>query len=128
MVVEACQNYDGGMSAVLFCPQDVLQGVLEQLKGCEITNINSPQQLVVSGDKSSLSQLPSLLKQDKRARRAKVKPLNVSYPFHSSILQSASQELQFFINEQVNNHTIAVKNPSIPIISNVDSHIVIDSV
>ena len=112
------------MSAVLFCPQNILQDVLDHLEGCEITNINSSQQLVVSGDKASLSQLPALLKADKRARRAKVKPLNVRYPFHSSMLQSASLELQSFINKQINENTLSVKDPIIPIISNVDSCVV----
>lgn len=124
LVVEACEGLNGGMSAILFCPPEVVQEVISQLDCCEITNINSPSQLVVSGDQKSLEQLPALLKSNKKARRAKVKPLNVNYPFHSSLLQSAANELQQFIKSKIQNNEISVNNPTIPIISNVDFSIV----
>lgn len=153
--MKACEGYDGGMSAVLFCPRDVLEEAVNRVKGCamtfhnensnhygtlhdnqssctiqskticEITNVNAPNQLVVSGDRKSLSQLQPLLQE--RCRKARVKPLNVQYPFHSSLLQSAAWELHQYVIDGCSTKSIVVKDPAVPIISNVDGCVVFGS-
>ena len=54
-MTEACKAIDGGMSAVMFCPFPTLQTVLTEIQKeggfCEISNINSPKQVTVSGTK-----------------------------------------------------------------------------
>ena len=161
--MKACEGYDGGMSAVLFCPRDVLEEAVNRVKGCdmtyhnensnqcafgnsnhhgtlhdnqssytiqskticEITNVNAPNQLVVSGDRKSLSQLQPLLRE--RCKKARVKPLNVQYPFHSSLLQSAAWELHQYVIDACSTKSIVVKDPVVPIISNVDGCVVFGS-
>lgn len=114
------------MVAVLFCPYSSLLEVVEECKSkggiCEITNVNSSIQFVVSGDSHSLSYLQSQL--PKKVRRAKVKPLNVKYPFHSSLLSHASIELHQFVEDACKKSLIQMSNPIIPIISNVDGSVV----
>lgn len=114
------------MVAVLFCPYSSLLKVVEECKSaggiCEITNVNSSIQFVVSGDSHSLSYLQSQL--PKKVRRAKVKPLNVRYPFHSSLLSHASIELHQFVEDACRKSLIQMNNPVIPIVSNVDGSIV----
>lgn len=116
------------MCAVLFCPLSCLEEVIKQLqqdnKICEITNINSPNQIVVSGDVDSLSQLQGLLQSKAKSRRIRVKVLNVKYPFHSSILKDASKEFQLFIENGCNTKQFHFSNPIFPIISNVDGSLV----
>ena len=47
---------------MLFCPLPTLQRVVDSIQKegglCEITNINSPVQTVVSGDNASLKECP----------------------------------------------------------------------
>ena len=104
---------------MLFCPLPTLQRVVDSVQKegglCEITNINSPIQTVVSGDKPSLKELSSRLRQE--GRRIAVKPLNVAYPFHASILLNESKAFDAFVQE----------GPVVPVISNVDGAIVVHS-
>lgn len=117
------------MCAVLFCPIPLIQEVILQLqlngKMCEITNINSPNQIVVSGDVEILSQLQGLLQNKAKSKKIRVKPLNVKYPFHSSMLKEASEEFQSYIENGCRNQQIHFSNPQFPIISNVDGAIVL---
>ena len=117
------------MSAVLFCPLPTLQRVVNSIQKegglCEITNINSPIQTVVSGDKPSLKELSSRLRQE--GRRIAVKPLNVAYPFHASILLNESKAFDAFVQEGVRSGRISIADPVVPVISNVDGAIVVHS-
>ena len=116
------------MSAVMFCPFPTLQTVLTEIQKeggfCEISNINSPKQVTVSGTKDVLAELPNRIRKTKEGRRARVIPLNVSYPFHCSIMASAAEEYQQFIHDSLQHHTIEIRDPAIPLISNVDAVIV----
>lgn len=127
-MIEACKAIDGGMSAVMFCPLPTLQSVLADIQKeggfCEISNINSPKQVTVSGTRDVLSELPNRIRKTKEGRRARVLPLNVSYPFHCSVMTSAAEEYQQFIHDSLQHHIIEIRDPSIPLISNVDSFVV----
>lgn len=112
------------MCAVLFCPLPILQSVCNRLKKeglCEITNINSPVQQVVSGERSILAKLSAELRKEAEGKRVRVQPLNVSYPFHCSLLLPAAQQLNSFIHEG----TVTLKHPLVPVISNVDASVVL---
>lgn len=114
---------------MLFCPLPTLQRVVNSIQKegglCEITNINSPIQTVVSGDKPSLKELSSRLRQE--GRRIAVKPLNVAYPFHASILLNESKAFDAFVQEGVRSGRISIADPVVPVISNVDGAIVVHS-
>ena len=75
----------------------------------EISNYNSDSQVVVSGSIEALNTLKEMLKE----RNIKSIMLNVSAPFHSSIMKTASIKLYSRLNEYNYNPI------SIPIISNV---------
>ena len=111
---------------MLFCPLPTLQRVVDSIQKegglCEITNINSPVQTVVSGDNASLKELSSRLRHE--GRRIVVKPLNVAYPFHSSIFLNESKAFDAFVQESIRSRRISIADPVVPVISNVDGSIV----
>ncbi|KAK8824996.1 hypothetical protein WA538_005661 [Blastocystis sp. DL] len=125
--MDACKGLDCGMAAVLFGSPALIQEAISQATRsggfCEVSNVNSPKQLVVSGEKAVLASLPSILKSLKQGRRCKVIPLNVDYPFHSSVLKHAGEEFDLFVRDSLSHHTLEVNNPVVPIISNVDGSI-----
>ena len=76
---------------------------------CEIANDNSDGQIIISGDKNSILLFQNELKENK----IKTIPLNVSAPFHCSLMKPASE----IMIEKIKN--INFKNPNKKIISNV---------
>ena len=125
-MIDACKGIDGGMIAVLFCPLPVLMNLVSDLAKegslCEIANINSPKQIVVSGERGVLDELTRRLKSGKETRRCKVIPLNVNYPFHCSVMKLATLELDQFVHDSLQRHDIELRDPKIPVLSNVDSY------
>lgn len=123
-MMDACKRIDGGMIAVLLCPLPVLMKMVSELSEggslCEIANMNSPKQIVVSGERKVLEELTRRLKTEKETRRCKVIPLNVSYPFHCSIMKSAALELDQFVHDSLQKHDIEILSPKVPVLSNVD--------
>ena len=128
-MIDACKGIDGGMIAVLFCPLPVLKTMVSDLAKegslCEIANINSAKQIVVSGEKGVLDKLSRRLKAGKETRRCKVIPLNVNYPFHCSIMKPAALELDQYVHDCLQRHDIEIRNPKVPVLSNVDGYPVI---
>ena len=126
VMIDACKGIEGGMIAVLFCPLPVLMSLVSDLvkEGslCEIANINSPKQIVVSGERGVLDELTRRLKVGKETRRCKVIPLNVNYPFHCSVMKPAALELDQFVHDSLQKHDIEIRNPKVPVLSNVDSY------
>ena len=111
------------MAAVLFCPLSVVQEAVDQIAGtnsglCEVTNVNAPSQVVVSGEIDQLKRLQSVLHEYKDGKRARVRLLHVNYPFHSSCLKAASAELENYAQAFI------CSDPQIPILSNVDGSLV----
>ena len=111
------------MAAVLFTPLPTIQKAVEQLTKhnsglCEVTNLNSPSQTVVSGERAQLLRLQSVLRQLEGGKRARAVFMNVKYPFHSSLLKSASDELESYVR------TFNVKDPLFPVLSNLDGSLV----
>jgi [acyl-carrier-protein] S-malonyltransferase len=82
----------------------------------DLANINSPKQVVFSGDAEAVSLACEIAKKTWGAK--KVVPLQVSAPFHSRIVRPASQAVARFLSK-----TPTVQ-PWIPIISNYTANIV----
>ena len=80
----------------------------------EIANLNCPGQTVVSGESSAVAALSEKLQES----GAKVIPLNVSAPFHSSLMQPAADKLQADLA------AINFNDPSFPVYSNVTANAV----
>lgn len=99
----------GAMAAVLKLPAQTIQELTAGILGVEIANYNSPEQTVISGTAEGVAQAAEVLKN----HRARVIPLPVSAPFHSSLMRPARERLARDL-AQVELHT-----PQFPVYSNV---------
>ncbi len=111
---EAVPVGEGSMIAVLGLKLDELNNYIKDIntKGvCEIANDNAEGQIIVSGDKDSINLLKKKLKENNK----KAIQLNVSAPFHCSLMNSAAEKMRDKIN------SINFKKPNISLISNVTS-------
>lgn len=94
VMAEAVQGRPSGMSAVLFLGRDELQaccGEAASLGVCEISNYNCPGQLVIGGDAAAVTRAGELAL---AAGAKRVMPLNVSGPFHTSLMAPAGDALR----------------------------------
>lgn len=110
----------GGMAAILgLADEDVRAVCAEAAQGevVEAVNFNAPAQVVIAGSKAAVERACEIAKA-KGAKRAL--PLPVSAPFHSSLLQPASDKLREYLAG------ISFSVPLIPLINNVDVAIVSD--
>ena len=81
----------GSMAAVLGMKAEDIENTISSVDGVEIANYNCPGQIVITGKKEGVERAAELLKENGAKR---VIPLNVSGPFHSSMLKKAGQELE----------------------------------
>jgi len=103
----------GSMLAIIGLDKDKISKMCEKIKDIgkvEISNHNSPTQIVVSGEIKALEKL-SLMAKEKGARM--VIPLKVSAPFHSSFMEIAKENLARYLEK------VKIDNPKIPINCNV---------
>ena len=108
----------GSMAAVLKVSADQVAEVCENTAGIvEVANYNSPQQTVISGEVDAVTAASETLK----ASKARVVPLAVSAPFHSSLMTPAAEAFKRDL-EQATFAPLAV-----PLISNVDAQPITDT-
>ena len=111
---EAVPVGKGSMIAILGSKIDQIQQFISEskLKGiCEIANDNSEGQTIVSGDVESINILQAFLKNNKK----KFISLNVSAPFHCSLMSPAKEKMKDKIN------SVNFNKPIFDIVSNVTS-------
>ena len=106
----------GGMAAILGLDDASVIKVCAEAAAAsggvvEAVNFNAPGQVVIAGSSDAVTKACELLK---AAGAKRALPLPVSAPFHSSLLQPASEKLKAYL---VN---IEFKLPSISVINNVD--------
>lgn len=87
----------GSMAAVLGMKAEDIENTISSVDGVEIANYNCPGQIVITGKKEGVERAAELLKENGAKR---VLPLNVSGPFHSSMLKEAGQELEKILENQ----------------------------
>lgn len=113
---EAVPNREGTMAAVLGLSREKLESVTESVTEeghpVQLANINCPGQIVVSGTRKGVELASSKAKE---AGAKRVLPLEVSGPFHSSLMKPASNQLQGILNE------IDIKEANVPVIANVSA-------
>ncbi|MGL4972671.1 MAG: ACP S-malonyltransferase [Culicoidibacterales bacterium] len=103
----------GAMAAVLGIERSVIADVCLETPGIvEIANYNCPGQIVIGGEKAAVATASETLK-TLGARR--VLPLNVSGPFHTSLLAPAAQKLAPELAK------INWQTPKVPVIRNIDA-------
>ena len=100
----------GSMAAVLGMKAEDIENTISSVDGVEIANYNCPGQIVITGKKEGVERAAELLKENGAKR---VIPLNVSGPFHSSMLKKAGQELEKILEAQ------EVSPLKIPYVTNV---------
>ena len=111
---EAVPVGKGSMIAVLGSKVDEIKNFLEESKKkgvCEIANDNAEGQTIVSGNIESIELFKNILKDNK----IKFIPLNVSAPFHCSLMRPAADKMKEKIN------SINFKKPVFDIVCNVTS-------
>jgi malonyl CoA-acyl carrier protein transacylase len=99
---------DPGTMAAVDAPLELLKELLQGQSAVHIGNINSPQQVVLSGKTEELRTMCKKLKE--MGYRATF--LRVSMAFHSPIMEVIHDELQAYVAN------IEFKSPEIPVISN----------
>jgi len=105
----------GAMAAILGMPAERVREITEeasQVEICQPANINSPEQIVISGHKGAVTRAMELATQ-RGAKKAVSLP--VSAPFHCALMQPAQDRLASDLN------ALRFANPSCPVISNVDA-------
>ena len=105
---EAAEAWPGSMAAIIGLDEYTVAQVAQDA-GVEMANINSDDQIVVSGDKMALARAMDLAS----ARGAKkVVPLAVSGAFHSRLMARAQEGLRDAID------AIPLRDPAFPVIAN----------
>lgn len=119
---EAVPAGEGAMSAVLGMDRDKLRAICEDITASgdpvQLANLNCPGQIVISGSAQGVARAGEEAK-SQGAKRAI--PLNVSGPFHSSLLQPASVKLEQRLKE------LKVEDASIPVVANVSAQALTDA-
>jgi [acyl-carrier-protein] S-malonyltransferase len=90
--------------------RDAAQGEI-----CQAANINSPEQIVISGNTGAVNRAISLAT-ERGAKKAVSLP--VSAPFHCSLMQPAQDRLAADLA------ALSFRNPACPVICNVDAELV----
>jgi [acyl-carrier-protein] S-malonyltransferase len=84
---------------------------------CEPANINSPEQIVISGNTAAVERAAKLA-DERGAKRAKLLP--VSAPFHCSLMKPAQDRLQADLD------ALKLQKPVYPVVCNVEAELVTD--
>lgn len=110
LMQEASESNPGTMMAVLGLKEQEVSRIIHE-NGVRISNINSPEQIVVSGPKKYIDEVAAKVE----ARGAKVRYLKVSGAFHSPLMRPAQESLKEHIS------SLNFKNPCQPILSNTSA-------
>ena len=118
---EAVPVGQGAMAAILALPIEQVQAACDEAAQgeiCQPANLNSPDQIVISGSKAAVERAAALCT-EKGAKRAVMLP--VSAPFHSALMQPAQDRLA------VDLKTLEFNPPEVPVMCNVDAKLVSDA-
>jgi [acyl-carrier-protein] S-malonyltransferase len=110
----------GAMAAILGMDLDKVTAVCREASEnevCEPANINSPEQIVISGNTAAVERAAKLA-DERGAKRAKLLP--VSAPFHCSLMKPAQDRLEADLN------ALQMQKPDYPIACNVAAAFVTD--
>ena len=112
---EAVPAGSGAMAAILGLEDEVVLAVCREAAGSgivEAANFNSPEQIVIAGERSAVQRAIEAAKA-RGAKRAVLLP--VSVPAHSSLMRGAGERLRTRLASQ------PVRTPEIPYVSAVDA-------
>jgi [acyl-carrier-protein] S-malonyltransferase len=110
----------GAMAAILGMEFEKVAAVCDdaaQGEVCSPANINSPEQIVISGNTAAVER-GAKLADERGAKRAKLLP--VSAPFHCSLMKPAQDRLEADLNK------LKMQRPVYPVACNVEASLVSD--
>lgn len=108
---EACEQTQGGMAAMIGGDESAVRALAAECD-VDVANLNSPGQIVISGETAKVALAVSLAKEH-GVRMAKT--LNVAGAYHSRLMNSA------FLKLGVELQKTPLLAPSFPVICNVDA-------
>ena len=111
----------GAMSAILGMDLDRVVAICRDAahgEVCEPANINSNEQIVISGNTAAVERATKLA-DERGAKRAKILP--VSAPFHCSLMKPAQDRLAADLDQ------LTFKDPGVPVACNVDAALVTEA-
>ncbi|MGH8669596.1 MAG: ACP S-malonyltransferase [Burkholderiales bacterium] len=115
---EAVPEGKGAMAAILSLGDDKVREACAEAGGeVQAVNFNAPGQVVIAGEKAAVGRAIEACKA-KGAKRAMALP--VSAPFHSTLMKPAAEKLRGYLE------SLAVQQPRIGVINNVDVNVEID--
>ncbi|MFF2482689.1 ACP S-malonyltransferase [Paenibacillus sp. NPDC058071] len=113
----------GAMAAVLGAERDVLgklcASITAEGHAVELANMNCPGQIVVSGTAAGVQAVVERGKEEAGAKR--VLPLEVSGPFHSSLMKPAAEKLGAVLEG------VSMNDAAIPVVANVTASTVTEA-
>ncbi len=113
LMEEAVPAGVGTMAAVIGFDQERLEAITAEVstgnESVQVANLNCPGQIVISGTVGGVEKASTLAKEE----GAKVIPLQVSGPFHSSLMKPAAEKFQEILNK------VAIHDAKTPLIANV---------
>lgn len=98
LMEKAVKNTPGKMAAVIGAERAKVEALIAECAKdgvIEITNFNSPVQVVLSGETAAVDRAVSLIND---GGIGKAVELNVSAPFHSSLMKPAAEEFGIFLD------------------------------
>lgn len=111
---EAVPSGQGAMAATLGAEREALEALCRDISAAgaqvELANVNCPGQIVVSGTAAGVA---AVVERGKEAGAKRVIPLDVSGPFHSSLMRPAADKLAVKLDE------VAFRDAEVPVIANV---------
>lgn len=119
-MTEAVPSGVGAMCAVLKLDAEKIQEACDEVSNigrCMIANYNCPGQIVIAGDKAAVEKASEIVI-EKGAKRAVM--LNVSGPFHTSLLKPAADKLNTELGK------MQLNDMQIPVITNLTAEVVED--
>lgn len=111
----------GAMAAILGMPLERVRAIAQEAaqgEVCQAANVNSPEQIVISGHAGAVARAIQLAS-ERGAKKAVSLP--VSAPFHCALMQPAQDRLAADLR------ALSFTNPSRPVICNVDATEVTDA-
>ncbi|HEX5433784.1 MAG TPA: ACP S-malonyltransferase [Candidatus Angelobacter sp.] len=112
---EAVPEGQGAMAAILGMHIGLLEQVCAEAAAGDVVapaNINSPDQIVISGSAKAVERAAELAR-ERGAKRAIM--LDVSAPFHCALMQPAQERLQKDLQ------SLAFSHPEVPVVCNIDA-------
>lgn len=114
LMEQAVPGGRGAMAAVLGAERGALAALCAQISedvdAVELANMNCPGQIVVSGTREGVA---AVVERGREAGAKRVIPLEVSGPFHSSLMKPAAERLAGVLEQ------VAMSPAAVPVVANV---------